>query len=266
MLNEKLKDKIHFKTTYIACGDAVSNERKQQQNRILVSRQLKYLAFFLASVGFMTVNAQGVLTTPSGSTIRVIKSVSLLDILNDPLEYPIEGSPYLANVYSDAKVFLQQGDSYSVEMRYNIFYDQLEFKERDSVFSIGPDPAIKKIVMGSETLVIDKYVAKGQSLSTYFSRLDSGELTLLVKMIIVFKDSQVKPIEGLIPGRYERMKDDYYFKLGNGLPVKIRSISKLIEELPDHIQEMEEYSKREKISSNSSKDLSRFIRHYNSLN
>ena len=231
--------------------------------------QLKFLTVFLSSFGLMASNAQGVLTKPSGSSIRVKKQVlvrisrygSSLDLNTTPEEQEVIGSPYLVDDFSEGTLFLRTGDNYNLQMRYNIYDDRIEYKERDSVFSIEPDPAIEKAVVGPQTLVVDTCEVKGRKLLAYFSLLDSGKLRLFAKMSIVFWDSEVKALEGAKPAKYERVKDEYYYKVGNGRPLtKINRISNLINELPDHRQEMEEYVKKEKISSNKSGELTKFTR------
>jgi hypothetical protein len=60
------------------------------------------------------------------------------------------------------------------------------------------------------------------------------------------------------------MPDAHYIKIGKGLLAKIDNIKKLIEVLPAHASEMETFSHREKIRTNT-EDLTKFIHYYNTL-
>ncbi len=148
-------------------------------------------------------------------------------------------------------------------MRYNIFYDQMEFKDKDSVYAIGPDMSIKKVVIGSETFVVDNLEFKGKTVPL---SLDSGRVSLVAKMLVIYKElRQGKPMQGDIPPRFERMPDTYYIKIGHGPLAKVSTVKKLIEMLPDRKQEMEKFTQNEKTRANKPDELTKFIRYYNSL-
>ena len=114
--------------------------------------------------------------------------------------------------------------------------------------------------------MVELYEEKGKKAFTYFIRQDSGKMTILTKKAISLKPPQFgKPIEGDIPAKFTRMPDTHFYKLDKGPLVKIVSIKKLIEELPDHKAEMETFVKKEKISANKPKELAQFSKYYNSL-
>lgn len=224
------------------------------------------LIVILLAINSMFCNAQIKLNIPDGATIKSVSYISNLDRFNTPTyEYTIEGTPYSNDVYSKGNVHLKNVSFSNIEMRYNIFYDQIEFKDQDSVFAIFPDMNINKISIGTQTFVVDSYELKGKRIPGYFLRLDSGMVTLLTKMTVTFKDRELKPIAGEIPAKYQRIPDIYYLKFGNSSLIKIRSISKIIDELPNRKREMEDFARSEKISVNNLKELTKFINYYNSL-
>ena len=88
----------------------------------------------------------------------------------------------------------------------------------------------------------------------------------MAKKRVLFKEQQLgKPIEGDIPASYNQIPDVYYIKVENGPLLMVRSIKKLIAEFPDKKKELEEFTKKEKISSKEIEDLVRLTRYYNSL-
>lgn len=223
----------------------------------------------LVSFSYLNSPAQVVvLSSPSqasGATARFVNTVNRFN--NPPPEYVIDGTPYLNDEFIRGTIYWNKGGSYpGLEMRYNIFNDQVEFKNQDSVYAILPDIGIKKIVIDKHTLIVNNYEIKGTPVLTYFLRLDSGKATLLTKMHINFRERQAeKPIEGALPPKYVKMPDEYYYKIRNGSSIKIQSMKKLIEELPDGKQEMEQFAKANKISANKPKELIKFFQYYNSL-
>ena len=231
----------------------------------MLSIKLK-LVVILSFAIFVDCKAQFSLNPEEGARSGSVQYIYSLDRITSPVEYTIEGTPYLTDTYLKSHVYSHKGNFSDIDMRYNIFYERMEFKEKDLLYAIDPDSKIKKIVLGTQTFVVDNYELKGKMAPAYFLRLDSGRVTLMTKMRIIFKDRQQgKPIEGDIPAKYSRLPDINYIKLGNGPLIKVRSIKKLIDELPDRKQEMEKFAKNEKISANKAEELTKFIQYFNSL-
>lgn len=181
-------------------------------------------------------------------------------------EYVIEGTPFSNEEFIKGKIYHHYGVQ-SVAMKYNIYDDRIEFLGKDtSLMMVGPDKLIQKVEMGDQILVVDLFEVKGKQALTYFIRQDSGRMTVLTKLTVSLKPPQFgKPIEGDIPAKYVRMPDTHFYKIDNGPLVKIVNIKKLIEELPDHKEEMGAFVKKEKISANKPRELAEFSRYYNSL-
>ena len=187
-------------------------------------------------------------------------------VINSNVEYPIEGTPYSSDEYVKGTIFHSHTIYKDMLMRYNIYYDRIEFRAKDTIRVLGPEKLLHKIELGDQTLVVNMHEVKGKPALTYFIRQDSGKMTILTKLTVLLRGPQFgKPIEGNIPAKYEHMPDNHFYKIDNGPLVKIQSIKKLIEELPDHKEEMESFAKKEKISANKPKELVQFSRYYNSL-
>jgi len=238
---------------------------------MIVTDKLKFILILqLASTTYCNAQLKPVFSAPNRSNASSAQNfvggggAGLLT--SSDVDYPIEGTPYFSDDFVRGSIFIFRGTYPDRDMRYNIYADRLEFKVHDSLYVIAPDRIIRKVVMGDHTLIVDSYEVKGKLVSTFFLRLDSGKISLMAKKIITFKDRQIgKPIQGDIPARYVTMPDTYYVKLGIGSLIKIESVKKLIEGLPDHRQEMNEFAQREKTSANKPKELISFIQHYNSL-
>ncbi|MEO5978477.1 MAG: hypothetical protein ABIS36_26665 [Chryseolinea sp.] len=230
------------------------------------------LSFCLISVAFNFpfLFAQVITTSPD---IRAnTKRVGILtgyDVFNNPQDEddPIVGTPYFDDKYSKATLYTKLGIFSNLEMRYNIYLDRVEFKQKDSVVSLGPDSIVHKIALGNNVLVVEKLTVRGKTQNSYFVRLDSGRITLISKPSVEFKARQeARPIEtDGKPPSFIRKANEYYIKIGSGICSKISGIRGLIEILPDKKKEAQDFAKREKTSPRDEKDLLMLVRYYNSL-
>jgi hypothetical protein len=234
--------------------------------------QLVYKAFIITvfiTISKMNCYAQvkQVISAPNRSNVAAAQTyLGLGSLASSEETYAIEGTPYSTEAYVLGDVFLKQKVFEDIEMRYNIYSNRIEYKENGALMYLSPNNQILKVVMNNETLVINQFEVKGKLTPTYFVRLDSGAVTLLAKKNIGFRSQQLgKPIEGDVPAKYTQLPDEYFIKKLDGPLVRIQSIKKLIEYLPDHKAEMETFAKKEKISANKPAELTRFIQYYNSL-
>jgi hypothetical protein len=186
--------------------------------------------------------------------------------IDPPEAEPIDGTPYLEDDFREGSVASVKGTYTGVPMRYHIHGDFVEFKQKDATYILDPTPAIRKVNLSGASLVVDNYVVKGKSRLGFYVLLDSGKLTLLEKKNMMLYPAQPpKAIETEGKhARYEKLKDDFYYKLNGGAIVEISSVKKILEALPDHQEEMKNFVSKEKISK-SEDDLVKLARYYNQL-
>jgi hypothetical protein len=178
-----------------------------------------------------------------------------------------EGSPFLNEQFVPGQIISTGKKLTAVPLRYNIFNDQMEFKQNDLTYALYPEGRIVKVILGDETYVVEKYEIKGKMDYGYLSRLDSGKLTVLVKKVVRFTESQeAKALESSNkPAKFTRVSDVCYYKIGNGELTKAGSLKSLITSLPDNQDQAESYAKREKISTRNAEDLKKLAAYYNGL-
>lgn len=178
-----------------------------------------------------------------------------------------EGSPFLNEQFVPGQIISTGKKLTAVPLRYNIFNDQMEFRQNDLTYALYPEGRIVKVILGDETYVVEKYEIKGKMDYGYLSRLDSGKLTVLVKKVVRFTESQeAKALESSNkPAKFTRVPDVYYYKIGDGELTKAGSLKSLISSLPDNQNQVESYAKREKISTRNAEDLKKLAAYYNGL-
>ena len=231
------------------------------------------ILFFCPLVAVMTqgkAQSQGVVTqlSPPARNLPVsaVRVVTVLDLFNNPLgSEKINGSPYLDTTFIKGTVETSKGRFRGLPMRYDIYFDQVEIKDGDSIFTLLPDTSIRKLELGRITLVVENVEVDRKTQASYFSRLETGNLSLYAKMVVIIipgREPGPMQTEGG-PARYERGKDIYFCRIGNGKLAPVRQIKTLIALLPDHRDEMERFARGVGKGANKKDEFQRFVKRYN---
>ena len=173
-----------------------------------------------------------------------------------------EGTPYLTETFVMGYVYANKEKYTGVPMRYNMFDDKLEFQKNNQIYVLGPDPRIEKVELGDYILVVEKFKFLSKTENGYLELLESGQLTLMSKKVVNYRD---KIIISDVPAKYTRSADMYYYKIGDGVVRKVDSIKKMIASLPDKQEELNQFTKNEKISPKDKDELIKLVKYYNSL-
>ena len=179
---------------------------------------------------------------------------------------PIDGTPYLDDDFQEGSVITTKGVFAAVPMRYHVAGDYLEFKEKGVRYILDPSPAIKKVNLRATNLIVDTYNVKGKPVRGFYVLLDSGKFTLLIKKKAILHPAQApKAIETEgRPARYEKLGDEFFYKLNGGPVSEISSVKKMVEVLADHGDEVKAFVSKEKISKKE-RDLVKLAEYYNQL-
>ena len=179
---------------------------------------------------------------------------------------PIDGTPYLEADFQEGRIVMTKGVFASIPMRYNVEGDYVEFQRMGVTYILDPSPSVKKVSLQATDLVVDNYNVKGKSTSGFYVLLDSGKLTLLVKKKTILRPATApKAIEtDGKPARYERLGDEFFYKLNGGPVTEIVSVKKMVEVLTDHQDEVKAFVSKEKISKKE-RELVKLVEYYNQL-
>jgi hypothetical protein len=182
---------------------------------------------------------------------------------NEPTD--IVGSPYFKDEYSRAQVYTALGLFDVSKMRYNIYEDAFEHEQGQVVYAIDPVEAIKKITMSENTFVVDDYEYKGKSRKGFFILLDSGNIRLYVKKTIEFKDRELPTATKYLgePPRFIKGTDTYFYRMQTGVAQKFNGFDDILNRMPDRREELEQFIKKNKLTSRKLNDLKEFIRYCN---
>lgn len=177
------------------------------------------------------------------------------------------GSPYLKDEFVNGTVVAFNSVYTDMPMRYNIHGDYIEFNKKNQTYILDPEPRIKQVRFDDKIFVVLKYEQKGKEKHGYLELLDSGSVALFSKKTILYREWQApKALESRpTPAKYSRTGDIYFFRISDGPVMRVESMKKLIEALPDKRDELTQFVKKEKLGIKEESDLKKLIKYYSSL-
>jgi hypothetical protein len=178
---------------------------------------------------------------------------------------PIKGSQFVNEQYVDATIYYAD-KSMTVPLRYNAFQDVMEYQQNGKAFVLDAKN-INRVKMGDEIFITAPYDSKGKQKVGFFALLDSGEMMLLARKVIVYSPAMKgRALDGSdLPAQYKPAPDTYYYKLGEAAPKEVDNLKALLADLPDNQSAIAEFAKKEKISCKKEKDLVALAKRYNQL-
>lgn len=177
----------------------------------------------------------------------------------------IEGTPYLDESYTSAKVFFDNSNPAVVPMRYNVYQDFMEYTQNGQRLALDKNH-VKKVKFGNQTFVVDKFEFRGKETKGYLSVLDSGKAMLFAKKVVIFMDAKPgRALDGTdLPAQYSKSADAYYYKVGDGELKQVGNMKEMIASFPNKQEELKQFVKKEKISPRKEQELIKLIQFYNS--
>ncbi|MCK5443174.1 MAG: hypothetical protein KAJ23_14915 [Maribacter sp.] len=182
-------------------------------------------------------------------------------------EVPIEGTPFVDNIYKKGETIINGKVQSTVLMRYNAFHDYVEILNENS----QPRRLLRRAniiaVFGGNTYEIMRYKEAGKVRLAYFNSLNIGNTILCFRPKKKFIQAE-KPDHGYDdydPPIY-RDVSSYYIKHGN-LAAEVVKLSKrsLLKALSDKSSELNVFIQNKKLNIKSKEDAIMLIEYYNSL-
>ncbi len=188
---------------------------------------------------------------------------------NNQLEFnlpDVEGTPYLNEEFTDGSIYYDGKYRIpSIPLRVNLYNDQMEYKDKNSILAIAKPERIDKIIIDGQTFIFLDKKNKSQ-VSGYVRKWNEDFPSVITKMQIKFMPKEEpRPFEEAQPDRFVRQNDKHYLLYADGEIAEIKSVKKLIKLLGDHQSELTGFAKNEKISNNDAAELGKLLDYYHSL-
>ena len=187
---------------------------------------------------------------------------SLLEKVN------IKGSPYLEDNFTKGSIYTKEKTMYiDVPIRYNIYFDQIEFKANDNtVQAMGTPEMIEKVKFKNYKMVYIPFSVSKEIRQGFFLVLEEGKSSLYVKLRVSLQNP-AKPLgyKDAQPAEFIRRPDAYYIRVGGSCAIEVRNKRDLLEIFPDHQKQLEAFIKKHKVKPNKPETLKELVQYYNSL-
>lgn len=181
----------------------------------------------------------------------------------DPLSYKeVEGTAYYTPDFIKSTVFLKNGTYASLPLRYDLFQDEMEYKDDSRILWIVKSD-IKYIRYGSDMLFVAPSVLDTSRLGYYFFK-DAGKNKLFCRKSMKFCPwIPPKGYADMIPNRFEPNSDEFYIQF-EGQPAKRIKTKGELTKLFSNNKSALEFIKKEKIKANNFDDLQKLMNYINS--
>lgn len=159
---------------------------------------------------------------------------------NERAEVIYDGSPYLEDEFHTGQIIMDDGIEYKdLQLRYNMFYDQVEFRNEEKVLSIDKGPQFSTFLIGDRVFSYKKFIIKDEIEEGYLEKLADGKYSLFLRHYIVLR-------EGTDAGAYQEARKPTFipqkpvFMIGSGenviMPIrKLKDLYKLFPETEEAV-------------------------------
>lgn len=180
----------------------------------------------------------------------------------------IDGSPYLDEEFQTGSIYTTQKLQYvDIQLRYNIYNDNIEFKTPSGEIQALANPDVVEIaVFGNNQFVYSSYVEANKFKKGFLVVIEEGKASLFSKPVVAFKEAtQPAAYKQPEPAKFVKKADEYYLRIGNEPAVSIKGKKDLIAVFPDNQKAIEDFIDKNKIKIGKPEGLKEVVRYYNSL-
>jgi len=179
----------------------------------------------------------------------------------------IQGTPYLNENFEAGKITTPEDSVFAnIELRYNAFTDDLEFKQGENVFNIAYKTIVKKAEFGGEIFSCRSYDVDGNIRDGFFKILTEGRATLMAKYKILFLERvEAQAFSDYQPARFDVVRMEYFMAVDRNPAKLIPNKKGLVKMFGEKSNEMETYISKNKLSVKEGDSLIKIVMHFNSL-
>ncbi len=180
----------------------------------------------------------------------------------------VEGSEYFNEEFMEGDIFTSDKERFTgVPMRFNAYHGEVEVMMPDkTIWTLTNTGGIVKIILNSSTLVHRRFITDSGEASGFLVLVYNGKNVLYRRDYKVFLEG--KPSNGIvneIPSKIVSRPAEYYIDTGNGLPRFFKTSRDIAEIVGTHSQEINSFTKKEKINFKKEEDLVKLLFYIDSL-
>lgn len=221
--------------------------------------------FTLLQIIIFTLFCNGQIVTDFKSVMEKIHQQKMISGPNNG-ENQISGSPYLGNQFKPCLIIkTDRSEIRNMSLRFNIFRNTMEFKQKETILEIADPTLISRIVFDSCVFIYAPYTKANKIRLGYFQLLTEGKYQLLKMYKIDFKEkskiNDVGPTSA--SNKFESMQPDYYLRYGSGMAYLVNSQKGLIRAIQPISQEVIDTLLQKKINVHKETELINIVIYIN---
>jgi len=235
---------------------------------------MKFINSILVTTLLLIINVvSGQSQIPMVGSEEILDKLRLNKSINGIESVPysnINGDPYIYKDFETGKLTVITGEKYDVNVRYDIYANQIHLKTDNVIYAIIHPEKVSLIEAGDLKLIYSDYKkSAGEGTtdgSSYFIVKADGKCKLLIKKNIRIQDAEpAKLYQEAKPAKFILMEDTYYLKSGDKSAVRIKSKNDILNVLSDKKEALDSFITSNKIGVKKIEDLDKIVSHYNSL-
>jgi hypothetical protein len=232
-------------------------------------KTIKISLFIILQFFVLTAFGQTRVMVKTYDDFQLLKHIDAVGKSDNLKESDIQGSPYLNDKFVKGDVLTEGNVRYvGIPLRYNIYTDEIEFKNSNGqILSISFPGNIKEVRIGHDIFIYHLYFLSADRLKWgYFQLINTGKAEGLIGYRIIFQEAQqALAYKDPQPPKFIRQPDYYYVSVDKKPAVRVQTTKFLIKLLGNHKKELESFAKKNHIKVRKLDDLRRILYYYNSL-
>ena len=176
-----------------------------------------------------------------------------------------EGSMYLMDDWCTGTVVLYDNTVFSgIKLRYNVYFQQMQFIEDGDTLAFSNPDEIKSIIMDGREFIHCEYLDEGTIQKCYFEIIVEGDCRLLSRNVVSYHKKDVAGIDCTKDVFYKSC--NFYIKKDDGPATEISCKRRAVyRALSDKEEQVKAYVKENKLKLKTPEEMARVIRYYNTL-
>lgn len=180
------------------------------------------------------------------------------------------GDPFIYRDFHEGELTLRNGETYWLEMRYDIYANQMHLRNNNEIYAINYPEKLASISIDMLQFLFCNYAnSPGKENSgegSYFIVKTDGKCKLLIRKNIRVQDAEPpKVLQETKPAKFVHLADTYYLKFDGNSAVKTGSKKDLIRQFGDKQNEVNSFIDENNMNVKNVEDLIRIVSFYNNL-
>lgn len=229
---------------------------------------------FLIFSGFQIMNGQaneGTIITTERPDLILLDKLRLEHNMKarEEVSYEsIDGDPFLYKDFTPGKLLLKAGESIPLYLRYDIYKDEIQFRQQNDTFALTNAESVSFIMMDTITFLRTAYLKSARNEksaeTSWFILKSDGRCRLLIKKNLRLQAAVLpKPYQEPKPAKFIHTSDSYYLEPENQMAVRVTSKKDILGILSVKSSDLSRFIDSNHLNVRDIKDLVTIVAYFN---